>query len=107
MATQRLRSLRKEIYKTLNQLNPGFMFNIFQLSSSNRATPKQQVLNLEAIKPNQVNFGKKKLRGKGPKIWENPPPHIKFAENLSTFESLIKSWDGVSCQCNLSKAFVK
>ena len=57
MTTQRLRSLCIEIYKTLNQLNPGFMSNVLKLSSSNRAARKQQVLYLETIKLNQVNFG--------------------------------------------------
>ena len=59
MTTQRLRSLCTEIYKTLNQLNPGFMSNIFKLSTSNRAARKQQVLNLETIRPNQVNLVEK------------------------------------------------
>ena len=83
------------------------MSNIFKLPSPNRAARKQQVLNLETTRPNQFNFGEKSLRSLGPKIWNNLPPHTKSAENLSTFKNLIKSWDGVSCQCNLCKTFEK
>ena len=94
MTTQRhFASLFTEIYKTLNQLNPVFMSNIFKLLFSNRAARKQQVLNLETIRPNQVNFAETSLRALGRKIWNNLPPHIKSAENLSL--------DGVSCQCIL------
>ena len=92
MITPRLKFLCTEIYKTLNQLNPRFMSNIFKLSSSNRAARKQQVLNLETIRPNQVNFDEKSLRALCPKMWNNFPRHIKSAGNLSTFKNLIKSW---------------
>ena len=50
MTTQRLGSLYTEIYNILNQLNPGFMSNIFILSY------------LETIKRNQINFGEKSWR---------------------------------------------
>ena len=48
-----------------------------------------------------MKFGEKSLRVLGPKIWNRLPPHIKNAENLSAFKRLIKTWDGVSCKCNL------
>ena len=95
MITPRLKFLCTEIYKTLNQLNSRFLSNIFKLSLSNRAARKQQVLNLETIRPNQVNFDEKSLRALCPKMWNNLPRHIKSAGNLSTFKNLIKSW-----QCN-------
>ena len=41
MTTQRLWSICLEIYETVNQLNSGFIFNIFKLSSSNRTARKQ------------------------------------------------------------------
>ena len=59
MTTQRLRSIYLEIYETLNQLNAGFMFNIFKLSSPNRAARKQYLLNLENVRPHQVKFSDK------------------------------------------------
>ena len=47
MATQRYRLPSTEIYKTLNELNPRFMSNIFILSCSNKAARKQQVVNFQ------------------------------------------------------------
>ena len=36
-------------------------------------------------------------------MWNRLLPHIKNAENPSVFKRLIKTWDGVSCKCNLCK----
>ena len=44
---------------TVNHLNSGVMSNIFRLSSSNRAVHEEQLLNLETIRPNQINVGEK------------------------------------------------
>ena len=49
------------------------MTNILTLSSSNRAACKQQVLNLDTIRLNKVNFGEKGLSAPGPKKWNNLP----------------------------------
>ena len=98
MKTQILRSLRAQNYKTINQQNPGFMCNIFKLSSSNRVTRKKPVLNLQIVRPNQVNFDEESLSALGSEIWNNLPLHIKFAKNLSTFKNLKKFWNSVSCQ---------
>ena len=49
------------------------MTNILTLSSSNRTACNQQVLNLDIIRLNQVNFGEKGLRAPGPKKWNNLP----------------------------------
>ena len=98
MKTQILRSLRAQNYKTINQQNPGFMSNIFKLSFSNRVTRKKPVLNLQIVRPNQVNFDEESLSALGSEIWNNLPLHIKFAKNLSTFKNLKKFWNSVSCQ---------
>ena len=87
--------------------NQGFMSNIFELSFSNRAARKQEVLYLETIRSNQVIFFKKRLRALGLKIWNTFPQHLNFAENLSNFKNVIKSWNGDFCKCNLCKTFEK
>ena len=81
------------------------MFHVkhFEVKSSDRAIRSQQYLNLKVVGANQVKFGEKSLRVLGPKIWNRLPLHIKNSENLSAFKRLIKTWDGVSCKCNLCK----
>ena len=94
----RLRCLCLKIHKTINRLNPAFMTDIFKLSDSNKSARKQGV---NVTMPNEVRYGS--LRVLGPKIWNNLTVYIKLALNLLFFKHLTKSWDGVSCKCNLCK----
>ena len=103
MNIRRLRTLCVESYKTLNDLNPGFMNNIFKLKIDGREVCDKYKLNLDIPKWNQRTFGYKSLKVLGPKIWNNLPYHVKFSDNLDTFKNLLKNWDGNLCKCNLSK----
>ena len=82
MTIQRLRILCLEIFRTLLQLNPCFISNIFEVKSSDRPISSQQYLKLKVVRANQLKFGERSLRVLGPKIWNRLPPHIKNAEKL-------------------------
>ena len=103
MNVKRLCFLCVEIYKTINDLYPSFMKQIFELRETNRNVREKYRLNLNIPNYNQVTFGKKGLRIFGPKIWNSLPYHIKFSKNLETFKTVIKNWDGVNCKCVICK----
>ena len=83
-----------KIYKTLNELNPSLMREIFETRNTKRAVPERYKMNLEIPRVNQASFGTESLRFYGPIIWNSLPYHIKSAENLLCFKNLIKSWKG-------------
>ena len=56
MNLRRTRSLSIEIYRTINNLNPEFMKNLFKVCKTNTAQKEQYKLNLEIPKSNQVFF---------------------------------------------------
>ena len=56
------RSLCIEIFKTLNDINPSFIKDIFKLRITNRSTQEKYKLSLEIKKSNQVRSGAKGLR---------------------------------------------
>ena len=89
MHVNRLRYLCIEIFKTVNQLNPTFMQNIFETRASNR--PSRPPNDLQHYLPNQTTFGSNSLRSLGPQIWNRLPNDIKSAEILVQFKRLIKS----------------
>ena len=95
----RHRSLCIEIFKTLNNINPAFTNEIFELRKTNRAVQNQYKLNLEVPIINQVTFGAKTIKYLGPKIWNSYPFHIKSSESLTTFKKVINNSDTVSCKC--------
>ena len=90
-----------EIYKILNDLNPSFMKEAFELRWSSRPVREQFKLNLNIPRRRQMTFETKSLESLGPKIWNNLPYHMKSAENLNVFKNLIKKWNGSSCSCNV------
>ena len=94
---RRKRNLCVEIYKTLNDLNPSFMQEIFETRKTKTAVRERYKINLEIARVNQASFGTKSLRFYGPKIWDSLPYHIKPAENLLCFKNLIKCWNGSFC----------
>ena len=83
MNVNRLKSLCIEIFKTLNNINPAFMNEIFELRKIDRAIQNQYKLNLEVPIINQVIFGAKSIRYLGPKIWNSLPFHKKSSESLT------------------------
>ena len=95
------RSVCIEMFKTLNDINPSFMKELFQLRITNRPVRENYLFNMFVPKTNQVKYGTKSLRNLAPKIWNSLPLQIKTAENLDIFKDLRKSWDGASCKCNI------
>ena len=73
METKRLRRIVYEIFKTLNNLNPVFMKDVFHFSP-NLTREKH---NLYIHTQNTTGFGNKSLRAFGAKIWNTLPEHIK------------------------------
>ena len=94
-----LRNLYKKIFKSLNNLNPVFLKEIFYFKQSNRPVREKYKLNLQIPKINQVRFGIKSLRSLGPKIWNTLPYHIRISENVDIFEKAIKNWNEAECRC--------
>ena len=103
MNVYRLRTLCTEIYKSINNLSPSYMNDIFRPHISNRPIRTQHQNNLKVVNSNQTNFGTNSLRSLGPKIWNSLPAHLKSTKNLKCFKKMIKNWDGKKCRCNFCK----
>ena len=101
MNVNRLRLLCIEIYKTINNLNPEFMRDLFSLRETSRLIREKYMLNLDVPVHNQVTFGNKSLSVFGPKVWNSLPYHIKSSENLESFKMIIKHWNGTRCNCKV------
>ena len=97
-----LQLLLTEIYKTINNLNPSFMEEVFVTNavpynlrgSTNLVLPKART-NL---------YGIDTVRFVGQKLWENLPKEIKESKTLEIFKRNIKSTT-LKCSCKLCKTF--
>ena len=69
----------------------------FETKKYNQVFQDRYKLSLNFIRENQVMFGTNSLKSYGFKIWNDLPFNIKTAENLNAFKTLIKKWNGASC----------
>ena len=68
------RILAKEVYKTLNDCNPGYMKTIFQKTLRNNPR-RPNNLRVQGFKG--ITYGKNSLRTLGTQIWNNLPEDFK------------------------------
>ena len=97
--TERYRTLALEIFKTLNVLNTTFIQDLFYLRFSFARRPN----NIAVIRTNTNTYGTESLRSLGPHFWNSLSEHIKAETSLAHFRSLINTWFGKECLCNLCK----
>ena len=65
MKIKRSRVLAIEIFKTVNNLNPNYMKDIFTLKLHLKVRPNDILVKHH----NSITYGAKKLKTLGPKIW--------------------------------------
>ena len=93
---RRIKLLAIEIFKTINDINPSYMKEIFELNT--RRDPDNKRLIVQTQK--SMKYGSYTLRSLGPRIWNKLPSNLRLCENLTTFKELIKSWSGPICRCS-------
>ena len=96
MEVKRLRSLALEIYKTLNHLNPDYMFEIFK-QTENRNSQRFKN-NIASQSFNQIKYGKNSIRVLAPKLWNSLPNEAKSLPTLEAFKNFMKTWGNNGCQ---------
>ena len=104
MEVRRIGYLGVEIYKTLNDLNPGYMKDIFQVQQSAYST--RRPCSMKVPRVNETTFGTRSILYEGAKIWNHLPNSFKSAEALEIFTNLMKTWEGPNCKCNFCKHLV-
>ena len=95
MLVKRLRILAVEIFKTIHNLNPTYMKDIFR-KSSNRTSSRFE-FNIQSQRFNQVKFGRNSLRVLGPILWNSLPNNVKSIQNLTDFKKAINNWGNFGC----------
>ena len=82
--TKHLQFLLIEIFKSLNKLNPSFMWNLFE-----KKTTKYNLKSVDTLKLQTTNtrkFGLNSIIFRGSILWNNIPNDIKTSKNLCEFK---------------------
>ena len=99
MELKRYGTLALEIFKTLNVSNPTYMQDLFYLGFSSARRPN----NIAVVRTNTNTYGTKSFTSPGLQIWNSLREHIKAETSFLHFPSLINTWFGKECLCNLCK----
>ena len=95
MANMRVRQMQHlciEIYKTLANMNPPYMQELFERSSSSYSTGRPY--DLMVPRGNQTSFGSRSIKFEGARLWNHLPQNIRSADNLSNLNNSLKiGWD--------------
>ena len=93
-----LRTLATEIFKTINNINPSHVKNVF--------TPKTNT----EIRPHDIivrNHNTASLTVVGPEIWNKLPTNIKHLTSITIFKEYIRTSFGPSSKRNFCRIMVK
>ena len=98
-------NLAIEIFKTLQNLNPDYMKDIFIRNENpyNLRDNSRHVKDLVNQNYRAFTYGECSLRILGPNIWNALPIELKNAKSLYTFKKLLNTWDGPRCNCKMCK----
>ena len=97
MKVKRVRKLALEIFKTLNNLNPEYMKEMFYETTNLTHRP----FNIKVNQNNTTKYGNKSLRSLGPHIWNSLPKQIKEETDYNKFKNYIDKWFGAKFKCKL------
>ena len=97
MEVRRFGTLALETFKTLNELNPAFMKNLF----AKREVSKRRKNNLKIPNRNTVKYLDKSIRSLGPHIWNGLPEKFKNETSYDKFKKYLNTCYGPKCTCSL------
>ena len=97
MHVRRIKSIACEVFKSLNDLNPVFMKEMFQEKDTPYNLRDNQLLLQPKFK--KIKYGKNTFRYYGSHIWNSLPIKYKESTTLEAFKEQLKDWDGPTCKC--------
>ena len=97
MEIKRLRVLVIEIFKTISNLNPNNVEDIF----APKLLPKVRPNDILVKHHNTITYGAKSLKTLGPKIWNQLPEDTKSETSFTKFKKYIDTWFGPKCRSNV------
>ena len=92
-----LRFLMIEIYKSISQLNPQFMWSFFTHKDILYNLRKGPILGLP--KTHSFYYGTNAIHFRGSLIWNNLPAVAKSSNSLFEFKNKIKNIGDIDCGC--------
>ena len=95
---RRLRMIAMEVYKSLNNINPEFMWELFQKKETEYNFRDSFKVDIPSFKT--LKYGKYSFSYYGAHLWNILPINIKQSLSQTNFKMVLSSWDGPNCSCS-------
>ena len=96
-----LRFLVTEIFKSISQTNPEFMWLFFKQKKLSCNLSKGPVLKLPRTQ--STYYGRNAIHFRGSLIWNNLPVKVKSSNSVVEFKTKIKNLENIDCGCLICK----
>ena len=93
-----------EMFKTIDNLNPSFMDEIFLKRIVRYNVRNTNTFLLPMV--HTVNCGTETIRYRGQRIWHYLPQEIKDSNSVQQFKNKIKYWNNEDCDCKLCRQYI-
>ncbi len=93
-----------EVCKSLHDLNPNFMKEMFNIKELKFSLRDSNIIYRPKFE--NVTYGKNTFKYFGSYIWNLLPNESKETADILSFKSLIMTWEGPKCQCNMYNIFI-
>jgi len=88
-----------EVFKCINNLNPTFMSNTFDVKNVSYEMRDNHKLVLPHF--NTIKYGKKSFKYYGAHLYNLMPVYMKANTDLQSFKKLVSTWEGPNCTCDI------
>ena len=92
-----LQNLMVEIYKSMNHLNPEYMWDFFVKKDVPYNLRTKELCKLPSV--SSQRYGINSLSFRGSLLWNALSDDLKLATSLVEFKQEIRCWDGNICTC--------
>ena len=101
MHQRNLQNLMTEIYKTINQINPAYIWEFFVEKDMPYNLRTKVLCRLPQVQTNR--YGLDSFSFRGSLLWNTLTDEVKRAGTLTKFKKSTVKWDGKSCSCLICK----
>ena len=89
--------LLTEIFKSISQISPEFMWSFFKPKKLSYNLRKGPILNLPRTQ--STYYGTNTIHFRGSLIWNNLPAKVKSSNSVFEFKTKIKNLGNIDCGC--------
>ena len=94
-----LQTVMVEIYKTINHLNPAYVWEFFIKKDVPYNLRSNELCKIPSV--NSQQYGISSLCFRGSLLWNALNDEVKLGTSINNFKKEVQQWDGRNCKCHI------